>query len=62
MTQIIVTVILAASLKSMWNLLNVMQVLAYMRFYSKWPAFMMSIFLWIDNAVTLKPISDYVRH
>ena len=45
----------------MWNLLNVMQILAYMRFYSKWPAFMMSIFTWIDNAVTLKPVSDAIK-
>ena len=60
MTQIVVTLILAASLKAMWNLLNVVQVLAYMRFYARWPAFMGTIFLWMDNAVTLKPVSDSI--
>ena len=56
--QIIVTLILAVSLKSMWNLYNVIQILAYIRFFTGWPAFMMEIFMHMDNAVTLKPISD----
>ena len=37
--QIAITVPIAISLKSMWNFLNVVQVLAYMRFYARWPAF-----------------------
>ena len=36
--QIVVTLVLAASLKSMWNLMNVIQVLAYVRFFTGWPA------------------------
>ena len=44
----------------MWNLLNVAQVLAYMRFYVNWPAFMNEIFMWIDNAITMKPVTDQV--
>ena len=59
-TQVIITLIIAVSLKSMWNLLNVIQVLAYMRFYAKWPAFMERLLLWMDNVVTLKPVSDKV--
>ena len=43
-TQIIIYLVMAFSLKSMWNLMNVIQVLAYMRFYTSWPAFMMEIF------------------
>lgn len=56
--QIIITLVLALSLKSMWNLLNVVQVLSYVRFFTGWPAFMLEIFKYMDNAITLKPISD----
>jgi len=58
--QIVVTILLAASLKSMWNLMNVIQVLAYVRFYSGWPAFMTKVFEFMDNAITLKPVTDFV--
>ena len=58
--QIVVTLLLAASLKSMWNLMNVIQVLAYVRFYSGWPAFMTKVFEFMDNAITMKPVTDYV--
>ncbi len=56
--QIVITLVLAISLKSMWNLYNVVQVLAYIRFYSAWPALMMELFTQMDNAITLKPITD----
>ena len=42
----------------MWNLMNVIQVLAYMRFYTSWPAIMMEIFKYMDDAITLKPVTD----
>ena len=51
---------IAGSLQSMWNLLNVVQVLAFMRFYTRWPALMTSILLWMENGVTLKPVTDKV--
>ena len=44
----------------MWNLMNVVQVLAYMRYYTNWPALMLLIYEHMDNAITLKPISDPV--
>ena len=56
--QIAITVILALSLKSMWNLMNVIQVLSYVRFFSGWPALMLEVFKYMDNAITLKPVSD----
>jgi len=56
--QIIITLVLALSLKSMWNLMNVIQVLAYVRFFTGWPAFLLEIFKYMDNAITMKPISD----
>ena len=42
----------------MWNLMNVVQVLAYMRYYADWPAMMLLIYEYMDNAITLKPISN----
>ena len=40
--------------------MNVIQVLVYMRFFSSWPAFVMEIFVYMDNAITLKPITDLI--
>ena len=48
----------ALSLKSMWNLMNVIQVLAYLRFFTSWPALMMEVLTHLDNAITLKPVTD----
>ena len=56
--QIILTMVLAISLKSMWNLMNVIQVLSYIRFFTGWPAMMMEILKFMDDAITLKPVSD----
>ena len=58
--QLAITIFLALSLKSMWNLMNVIQVLAYIRFFSGWPAIMLEVFKYMDNAITLKPVSDPV--
>ena len=58
--QIILTLLLSVSLKSMWNLYNVCQLLAYIRLFTNWPALMDSVFIYLDNAITLKPISDIV--
>ena len=56
--QLIIVIFLAISLKSMWNLTNVMQLLAYIRFFSGWPALMIELFTYVDDAITLKPVSD----
>ena len=57
-TQIIICIILSASLKSMWNFLNVVQVLVYLQFFAMWSGTMEFIFRQMDNAITLKPIID----
>ena len=49
---------MAVSLKQMWNFMNVVQVLAYIRFFVAWPAFMMLVLEFLDNALTMKPITD----
>ena len=46
------------SLKSMWNLMNVIQVIAYLRLFTNWPANTMMIKHAIYNAITLKLFSD----
>ena len=56
--NILLTVMFALSLKSMWNLMNVIQVLAYLRFFTSWPALMMEVLTHLDNAITLKPVTD----
>ena len=40
--------------------MNVIQVLAYMRFFTAWPAFMLTLFVYMDDAITLKPITDEI--
>lgn len=52
--QLIMTLVLSVSLKSMWNLLNVMQVLAYLRSFTSWPALIELITKNIIEAIYLK--------
>ena len=42
----------------MWNLMNVIQVLAYVRFFVGWPALTSEVFEYMDNAITMKPVTD----
>ena len=59
-TQIVLIIIFAVSLKLMWNLLNVVQVLTYMKFFTRFPAFMEIIFTMMEDAITLKLLTDPV--
>ena len=56
--EICIAIVVAVSLKAMWNLMNVLQVLTYIRFYTGWPIMMMLVLENMDNAITLKPLSD----
>ena len=38
--------------------MNVIQVLAYVRFFTAWPALMKELFKYMDDAITLKPVMD----
>ena len=40
--------------------MNVIQIVAYMRFYTRWPAFLETVFVQLDYAITLRPISTLV--
>ena len=52
---------MAASLKAMWSLLNVMQVVAYLRHIENNPANLQTILTSLDNAITLEPIKSAVK-
>jgi len=56
-TQIVITLLLAASLKSMWNLLNVAQVIAYLRLITLWPANGLVALEFIEDGITLRKIT-----
>lgn len=55
--QLIVTLILAVTLKSVWNLNHVMQVMAYYRLLTNWSANCAMIMLSMHNAVTLENVN-----
>lgn len=58
--NIVLTIFLVLSLKSMWNLLNVMQVLVYMRYFTNWPATVDDVLLRVFDAITLRPFTEPV--
>ena len=58
--QIAITLVVSASLKSMWNLMNVIQVLCYLRFFALWSGQVDLVMKYMDDAITLKPVSDPV--
>ena len=56
--QILLTLALSVSLKQMWNLFNVMQVLALTREFTKWPALEKGVITYIIDAIYLKKITE----
>ena len=56
MSQFGVTICLAVSLKAMWNLMHVMQVLAFLRLLVEMPANSNMMLLSMHNAITLENI------
>ena len=58
--QIIVTLVLSVSLKQMWNLLNVIQVLTYTRNFTPWPALTDQVIMYLIEAIYLDQISSAV--
>ena len=61
LSQFGVTICLAVSLKAMWNLMNVMQVMAYLRLVVDWPANSHMILDSMHNAITLENILKEVK-
>lgn len=60
LSQFGVTICLAVSLKALWNLMHVMQVLAYFRLIANWPANTQMMLMSVHNAVTLENIINGV--
>jgi len=56
LSQFGVTICLAVSLKTMWNLMHVMQLLAYLRLIIVMPANSQIMLLSVHNAVTLENV------
>ena len=59
MSQFGTTICLAVSLKAMWNLMHVMQVIAYLRLLVQWTANVDAMLKAVDNAITLDNVVDY---
>ena len=54
LSQFGVTICLAVSFKAMWNLMHVMQVIAYLRLLVNWPANTSMMLQSMHNALTLE--------
>ena len=60
--QLLTTIILSVSLKQLWNLFNVMQVLAVSREFTHWPALIDEVIKYIIEAIYLQKVSDTVMN
>ena len=58
--QILITILLASSLRSMWNFMNVMQIVVYTRLACAYPANAEMMIGYLDDALTMKPIMEPV--
>lgn len=61
-SQLIVTLVLSASLKQMWNLFCVMQVLAYAQNFIMWPAVANMVITQIIDALYLKKVNEAIMN
>ena len=59
-SQLIITLVLSVSLKQMWNLFCVMQVLAYAQNFIMWPAVAQMVITQIIDAIYLKKVNDMI--
>ena len=59
-TQILVSVSIKVPLGMMWNLLNVMQVVAYLRLFANWASNVKRPLEYIWEAITMAKMSDVI--
>ena len=58
--QFLLTIFLSVSLKSMWNLMHVMQIITYFHMVVDWPANASIMFQSLENSITLENfINDF---
>ena len=60
LSQILITIAISISLKSMWNLMNVMQVLAYSAFYCRWTCNMAMVISQIEQGIKMEVVYEYL--
>ena len=60
LSQVLVTVFSAVSLKQLWNLLNVLQVVVLIRQYTAWPARVDLVLQYLNQAIYLEAISNWL--
>ena len=58
--QLILTLVLSVSLKQMWNLFNVMQLLGYTSEFTQWPALFKSVIKYILDAIYLETFNKQI--
>ena len=59
-SQMVMTVVLSVSLKQLWNLLNVMQVLAYSTNFTQWPALVEEVNKQVFEAIYLTKVNNMI--
>ena len=57
-SNLALTFVIVISLKAFWNLLNVIQVLVFLRNFTNWPAIVYQVLNQLFEAITLKPFMD----
>ena len=58
--QVVTTLLMAASLKSMWNLLDVAQVIVYIRLITTWPPNGTAMLDLMEDGITMRKITKPV--
>ena len=59
-SQVVATIFLSISLKQMWNLIGILQILVFLRAFTNWPAYTNLVLKYLHNAIYLRDISDHV--
>ena len=59
LSNVIITLVLSMSLKQMWNLLNVLQVLVFLRTMSQWTPVVSLVLSYLHETITLERILGF---
>ena len=56
--NLVMSLFLFASLKTVWRLITLIQVLVYLRLFTSWPVLCNVFFETVNDAITLKSVTD----
>lgn len=59
-TQILLTLIIAVSLRAMWNLMNVVQVVVFTRHFCNWPSNVQQLLDKLHDAMKLRELNEFL--